>query len=191
MPLHDTLFGVDGDATWPGPRGRHGGVDELTLPPALAAGRLWLCGKHYVGPDPEAALSAVGASGVVCLNERHELADRYPRYVRWLEVQPSARALWQPMPDLGAPSIDVARALLAELWARLVRGEHLLLHCGAGIGRAGTVAAGLLVLDGATPAAAVATVAAHRPMAGPEAGPQEELLQRLAGHGGVDRTGLA
>jgi protein-tyrosine phosphatase len=55
----------------------------------------------------------------------------------------------------------------------------VLLHCGAGIGRAGTVAAGLLMALGTPMDAALATVAAHRPMAGPEAGGQVELLEAL------------
>ena len=58
-------------------RSRHGGVDEIPLP--VGPGRLWLCGKHYIGPDPEAAMAAIGATTVVCLSETHELADLPPR----------------------------------------------------------------------------------------------------------------
>jgi protein-tyrosine phosphatase len=70
--------------------------------------------------------------------------------------------------------------LLADLRTRLDRGEGLLLHCGAGIGRAGTVAAGLLVTTGTPLVDALALVRAHRPMAGPEAGAQADLLEALA-----------
>jgi hypothetical protein len=166
------------DAAWPGERGRHGGVDEIPLP--LGPGRLWLCGKHFVGPDPEEALRTSGATTVVCLNEPAELADRYPDYVSWLGRNQPARALWHPIPDLHAPHVEDATELLAELRARLAAGDGLLLHCGAGIGRAGTIAAGLLVTMGVPVDDAVATVAAHRPMAGPEAGAQAQLLAALA-----------
>ncbi len=44
-----------------------GGIDEIPLP-ATASGRLWLCGKHAIGPDPEGLMARVGADGVVCLN---------------------------------------------------------------------------------------------------------------------------
>ena len=53
----------------------------------------------------------------------------------------------------------------------MAAGDGLLVHCGAGIGRAGTVAVALLVDMGVPLEDALAHVAAHRPMAGPEAGP--------------------
>jgi protein-tyrosine phosphatase len=164
---------------WPNGRARHGGVDEVPLPPA-AGGRLWLCGKHFIGPDPERALDRVGATAAVCLTERDELVDRYPDYVDWLQANQPDRALWWPIPDLHAPDLDHALVLLRELRSRLRSGQSLLVHCGAGIGRAGTVAAALLVTMGSSAADAVAHVAAHRPMAGPEAGAQTELLEALS-----------
>lgn len=160
---------------WPGERGRHGGVDEIPLP--LPTGRLWLCGKHFVAPDPEAALGAIGADRVVCLCEEPELALRYPRYPAWLRSSP--HAVWFPVPDLHAPSVERLLPLLEGLRADLGRGGGLLMHCGAGIGRAGTVAAALLMSLGTGRYAAVATVGTHRPLAGPEAGAQEELLAEM------------
>src|SRR5687768_2482553 len=85
-------------ATW----NHDGGLHEIPLD--AVPGRLWLCGKHMIGPDPEAVLARTGAHTVVCLTERHELADRYPHYVRWLDEHHSAdaegRALWFPVHDL-------------------------------------------------------------------------------------------
>jgi protein-tyrosine phosphatase len=166
---------------WRMARGRHGGIDEIPL--GDGAGRLWLCGKHFVGPDPEMALASVGASTVVCLTERAELADRYPGYVDWLDANVPERALWHPIADLHAPDPTTASLLLSELDDRVRLGEGLLVHCGAGIGRAGTIAIGLLMLRGASLADASAIVAAYRPMAGPEAGAQAELLTALASFG--------
>jgi len=156
-------------------------VDELPLPCSVS-GRLWVCGKRFVGPDPEAALDAVGAIAIVCLCELAELEDHYPGYVEWLTINQPARALWHPVPDLHAPDLGEALVLWSDLQRRLAAGEGLLVHCGAGIGRAGTVAAGLLVELGATVDDAVAHVGAHRPMAGPEVGVQRELLAQLAAH---------
>jgi len=156
----------------------HGGVDEIPLPEG--PGRLWLCGKHFVGPDPERALDSTGATAIVCLTERAELVPRYTAYVAWLNLHQPARAVWHPIPDLEAPTVAAAAALLADLRSRLARGDGLLVHCGAGIGRSGTIAAGLLVTMGTRLTPALATVAAHRPMAGPEVGAQAELLSALA-----------
>jgi hypothetical protein len=158
-------------------RRRHGGVDEIPLPPPTP-GRLWLCGKHFIGPDVEAALDRTGASTAVCLNERHEL-DRYPDYVDWLDAHHD-RSVWFPVPDLHAPPLDALGPLLTRLHDKLGRGEGLLVHCGAGIGRAGTIAAALLISLGVPLDEALATVSANRPMAGPEAGTQFDLLHALA-----------
>jgi hypothetical protein len=161
---------------WPGERGRHGGVDEIPLP--ISTGRLWLCGKHFVGPDPDAALESVGADRLVCLCEEGELGLRYPAYPAWLRTSP--RAVWFPVPDLHAPAVGQVLPFLSRVRTDLADRQGLLMHCGAGIGRAGTLAAALLMSFGIERDRAVATVAAHRPMAGPEAGAQEELLVQLA-----------
>jgi protein-tyrosine phosphatase len=165
-------------SVWTSDRSRDGGVDELSLPEG--PGRLWLCGKHAVAPDPEALLERLGATIIVALNEVHELDDRYPDYVAWLRS--SGKAVWHPVPDLHAPSLDEMLALVDELRRRIQTGDHLVLHCGAGIGRAGTIAAALLMRTGRSHDEALARVASSRPMAGPEAGAQRDLLIALAEH---------
>ena len=159
-------------------RSRNGGVDPIPLP--IGTGGLWLCGKHFIGPDPEAALARVGGSTVVCLNEAAEFAERYPAYHGWLVANVPVRAIWFPVPDLHAPDLDPMLDLLRQMHDRLEAGEVLLVHCGDGIGRAGTVAAALLITLGLSLEDAIVTVAEHRPMAGPEAGTQRELLELLA-----------
>ena len=54
---------------WPSGRGRDGGIDEIPLPGV--PGRLWLCGKHFIGPDVEAAVA--GAMRATAVDD---LADR-------------------------------------------------------------------------------------------------------------------
>ncbi len=159
-------------------RSRNGGLDEVPLP--SGRGRLWLCGKHLVGPDAEGVLERTGAAAVVCLNERYELASRYPGYVAWLETTEPGRAVWFPVPDLHVPTMEEVRPFVTTLVARLDAGEGLVVHCGAGMGRAGTLAAALLLGQGCSLADALARVAAARPGAGPQATVQQALLEALA-----------
>jgi protein-tyrosine phosphatase len=165
------------DTWWLGERSWHGGCDEIPLP--SGPGRLWLCGKRFVGSDPEEALAEIGADRIVCLCEAHELSERYPEYVDWLSKEPG-RSTWFPIPDVHAPALSPAIDFLDELESRLAAGEGLIMHCGAGIGRAGTMAAALLIRMGQSRAQALSTVSAHRPMAGPEAGAQETFLVEVA-----------
>lgn len=175
VPADGSVTRVDTGTSWRTERSRNGGLDRI--PVAGVPGALWLCGKHLIGPDPEAAVARTGADVVLCLNEAHELEDRYPDYVRWLRTD--ERAWWVPVPDLHAPDLDDAVVLVAGVLAHLDAGRTVLAHCGAGIGRAGTLAAAVLVAKGATPDEAVAHVSAHRPLAGPEAGAQSDLLDAL------------
>jgi Cyclin-dependent kinase inhibitor 3 (CDKN3) len=153
-------------------------MHEIPLP--TVAGRLWLCGKHVVGPDPDGVLARTGAHTIVCLTERHELSDRYPDYVTWLDLSDSQhRAVWFPIHDLHAPSIQAGKVLVDDLATRLRRGDGLVVHCAAGIGRAGTTAVAILIALGETPEHALRHVRAHRPMAGPEVGAQQQFVEML------------
>jgi hypothetical protein len=163
---------------WPTGRARDGGVDEIPLPEG--PGRLWLCGKHFVAPDPVGALAVSGADRILCLCERHELEDRYPGYVAWLTANEGHTAMWFSIPDLHAPSLSEVQPLLLQLRGLIHAGHGLLMHCGAGIGRAGTLAVAVLMHMGVPQTQALSIVAAARPLAGPEAGAQTDLLERLA-----------
>lgn len=165
---------------WLGPRGRNGGID--TIPLATIDGALSLCGKHAIGPDRAGAMAQCGATTVVCLVEAFELADRYPEYLAWLHANAGTAAVWFPIHDLHAPTLDAILPFLTELLRRLDDGERLLMHCAAGIGRTGTMTVCLLMMMGMSPDAALAHVAAHRPMAGPEVGAQRDLVNALAAH---------
>ena len=163
---------------WPHGRSRDGGIDEIPL--GEVAGRLFLCGKHAVGPDPDGALERVGATTIVCLNDVAELAPRYPDYVEWLRRNAPAHAVHHPVHDMHAPALAEFAALIEDLYARLSAGERLVVTCGAGIGRAGTVAVGVLIRLGSSLDEARGTVRSHRPMAGPEVGAQLDLLVEYA-----------
>lgn len=165
---------------WMSRRQRDGGIDRVPLPGDVL-GALWLCGKHAIGPDHERAIAETGTDAtVVSLVEEYELLDRYPAYVAWLRAQRGARAVWWPVPDLHAPGLDATVVLVDDLAARLRSGETLLMHCAAGIGRTGTIAVCVLLALGEPIEDALRIVGEARPLAGPEAGPQRDLIEEFA-----------
>jgi protein-tyrosine phosphatase len=155
-----------------------GGIHRIPLP--IDSGGLWLCGKHYIAPRVEEVREELGQPIVVCLTQRHELEDRYDSYITWLEAHHGTNALWFPIHDLNAPPIDRGLDLLERLTDGLRRDERFIVHCAAGIGRAGTTAVGVLMMLGMEEDLATSHVRAHRPMAGPEAGSQREFISALA-----------
>ena len=183
--------------SWPNDRSRDGGVDRVPLPDGTP-GALWLCGKHWIGPDWGRSERDIGADVVVCLCHRHEIADRYPNYAGWLANPPGPlRACWVPIHDLHAPTPVVAVEIADTVIGHLSAGRSVLMHCGAGIGRAGTLAAVVLMRLGLSRTEAVERVADSRPMAGPEVGAQSDLLEGLERQGppirseGLDPAGTA
>lgn len=85
--------------------------------------------------------------------------------------------VWRaPVRDGGVPTEEAMRAILREVEAEPGR---VVVHCRGGLGRAGTVAACLLVAGGEAPETAVARVRAARPGA-VENALQERFVVRFA-----------
>ncbi len=132
-----------------------------------------------VGPDPEAALArAAGARLLVSLCERHELIDRYPGYLSWLASGGEGAAYWAPIPDLGVPTVEKVDQLVAVIGGHL--GDGVVIHCGAGHGRAANVALCVLAAHGVPPAAGLSLIQAARPLAGPQTSEQQAFVERYA-----------
>lgn len=154
-PLHiDALVvppgGTLGLCHCPGRNGRDG------------RGRLW---QRSLSADLD-AIERWGASAVLTLIETPEFDSLgVPDLADALRVRPFA---WHHLPiaDMRAPQPDSL-----EAWDRtgqvviaaLQRGERVLIHCAAGLGRTGTIAAKLLVAFGVAPVDAIARVRAVRP----------------------------
>lgn len=124
----------------------------------LLPGRL-LAGEHPGAAGPELmsrrlrAMQALGLGRFIDLTSPH---DPVPAY----EPLPLDDAVSQreshPIEDFGLPSPAGLRLTLDAIAQALDRGERVYLHCKAGIGRTGTVAACLLVEQGMSPSQALA-----------------------------------
>lgn len=154
-----------------------GGIHEIPLPGV--EGKLYLCGKHFIAPDVEKVRHNFALSKVVCLVHEDELRHRYDDYIEWLHTHSGQTAIWFPIHDLTFPRFDTALTLIDDLTRCIQTGENIVVHCAAGIGRAGTTATALLMKLGVDTEKALETVRFHRPMAGPESGTQKEFIHRL------------
>jgi protein-tyrosine phosphatase len=154
-----------------------GGIHEIPLEGTV--GKLWLCGKHFIGPDVETIRIERDITYVVCLVEEHELRDRYDAYSQWHRDNAGSPSVWFPIPDLSYPSFDDALEFVEHVTALVRDKGSMVVHCAAGIGRTGTTAAAILMMLGMPMNEALTHVRTHRPMAGPETGSQEEFIRQL------------
>ena len=143
-----------------------GGVIGMTLCPGKCGDSVFGAGWARDLATDIAAIRAWGASAVVTLIEEHEFemlgVQALPEAVR------AAGLEWHHLAveDVHAPSPEFETRWVyagARLRERLRSGERVLVHCRGGLGRAGSVAARLLVEFGASPVDAIAQVRAARP----------------------------
>ncbi len=150
----------------------------VTLPDALPRGLFLSRMPGRAGPFAEECelIRAHDIETVVCLTSVDEVRHKAPDYAQALTSGTLPWVTWYfPIQDFGVPE-DKALflALARDVAASLQRGVHVLIHCGAGIGRTGTLAACALVALGMTREAALAAVDAAG--AGPETPAQSDLL---------------
>jgi protein-tyrosine phosphatase len=153
-------------------------IDPVDVP--RVTGRLGLCacpgwrhGARALQLTPAECLQcdiesmrSFGASGLVSLIEPREMAalgiDELPQYL-------DRAGLWWkhlPITDMGIPDQTFESRWVddgAAIRDALGRGEHVVLHCWAGLGRTGTLAARLLIEFGMQPEAAILRVRHARP----------------------------
>ncbi|MDE0217207.1 MAG: hypothetical protein OXN79_11610 [bacterium] len=155
-----------------------GGIHRIPVPGT--AGNLHAAAFAVTGPDPAAALEDVGAEVMVCLLTDAEIAMRFPDYPAWLADPAPHQAIHVPMADQGVAGDDAIRDLVDDINQHLDEGTGVMLHCGAGYGRAGIVCISVLTSRGMGLDQAVAAVRAARPAAGPQSRSQEAQIARLA-----------
>jgi protein-tyrosine phosphatase len=120
----------------------------VVLPPEVS-GTLWLSsmpGRFSPWQAFDTEARRAGLALVVCLTPRHEVAELSPAYHAAL-VQGTLPFRWQnlPIPNFGLPDDPPAfRREVTRIAAALRSGDAVMLHCAAGLGRTGTVAACVL-----------------------------------------------
>ena len=131
-----------------------------------------------------AAIASWGATAVVTLIEEHEFellgVEGLPAAVR------NAGMEWHHLPvtDVSVPDERFERAwprIWPKLDPRLAGGKRVLVHCRGGLGRAGTVAALMLIECGEPPEVAIKRVRTARPGAIETAGQEMWVMSRVPG----------
>lgn len=116
--------------------------------------------KRDLGLDLD-AIKAWGASTVVTLIENHEMKALNVKAIGPQTVARGMEWLHMPITDISAPDQRFEQAWRthgARLIADVRSGARVLVHCKGGLGRAGTVAALMLVDLGVSPDEAIRSV---------------------------------
>jgi ADP-ribosyl-[dinitrogen reductase] hydrolase len=166
-------------------------IAEVSAPGATGAIGITFCpGKKQVSAMSGAwdrdlgidldAIKAWGASAIITLIEPHEIKALK---VEGIDAQTERRCMeWLHMPitDVSVPDVRFEEAW-REHGARLIAGIHagarVLVHCKGGLGRAGTVAALMLVDLGLAPDNAIRAVRAARSQQAIETAVQERYVK--------------
>ena len=124
----------------------------------ILPGQLAGCAKPGGWGDPRSDLAGLARQGIGSLVSLTEEA---------LDAEAlrdiGFRVLHLPVPDFHPPTLVQIREFVAFVDACLADGVAVAVHCGAGIGRTGTMLACYLVSRGMTPDAAVRKLRRERP----------------------------
>jgi protein tyrosine phosphatase (PTP) superfamily phosphohydrolase (DUF442 family) len=87
-------------------------------------------------------LKSMGIGTVVSLIERDEIRELHLSDEKQLCEEYGITFIHFPIPDRGVPkSVEALKAMVESLSAKVTAGEAIVIHCRAGIGRTGLIAA--------------------------------------------------
>ncbi len=121
----------------------------------------WLEGEQLAGcarPDSEEALAELARRSIGLVINLHERPHDPALLARY-----GLEEFHLPVPDFTAPTPEQLAQGVAAIEHALAQGRKVAVHCGAGLGRTGTLLAAYLVHQGLSPEQAIARVRAARP----------------------------
>ena len=134
-------------------------------------------------PDDLQRLRSKGIDVLVCCLDAWERKQLGLEQLEAESLDCGLEFLEYAMPQLAAPpDVDSCAALMSRLKERVDAGKRVAIHCRAGVGRAGTLAACFLLHTGhsRTAGGALALVREHRHPRAVESREQEQFLLRFA-----------
>jgi protein-tyrosine phosphatase len=130
-----------------------------------------------------ATLRQAGTDVLVCMLTTSELRELELTDEAVVAEAAGMRFIGLPTPDRGTPGIQPFRALVRQLVDELARGRHVVVHCRMGIGRSSTVAAAVLMVQGACARDAWAAVSDARGLEVPDTLEQRRWLEAAMASG--------
>jgi len=138
----------------------------------LRSGSLHIMAKPPAGAALESCLAELFAKGinrVVSLLEISEQTELELDQEPALTTKHNMEFVSYPITDMSLPvSVDAYLAFTKRLYDECNAGLYTVVHCRAGIGRSGIIAAGVLLHDGYTPLDAFAHISTQRTVPVPD-----------------------